>query len=224
MDNLYLENELVHLTLKLYNNPVIPRIVVQFFIDSLITFIFNVVLPILVEKIKLIGIEQELSDRIDEIISSFKNVFDQFKTEHRRFKMYEMKRILREPVHYPIQENANGIRETYFIPLSWTLKLIFEIPGVLKLVEDYMKSLKQEKDTFSNFIQGEKWNLIKSKFEGKFVLPLFIFNDDFEAGNPLGSHAGKNTLGCVYSSIPCFPRFITSTEIFFFQHYSIQMI
>lgn len=58
---------------------------------------------------------------------------------------------------------------------------------------------------------------MKGKFRGNFVVPLFVFDDDFESGNPLGSHAGKNKLGGIYFSIPCFPAFITSTlkNIFF---------
>lgn len=36
-------------------------------------------------------------------------------------------------------------------------------------------------------------------------MPLFLYYDDFEAGNSLGAHAGVDKLGGIYTSIPCFP-------------------
>lgn len=42
------------------------------------------------------------------------------------------------------------------------------------------------------------------------VLPLYIFFDDLEVGNPLGSHAGTNKFGIVYASIACLPPHIAS--------------
>jgi len=40
-------------------------------------------------------------------------------------------------------------------------------------------------------------------FNGKTVLPLFMYFDDFESGNVLGSHSGIHKVGAVYVSIPC---------------------
>lgn len=37
------------------------------------------------------------------------------------------------------------------------------------------------------------------------ILPLIIYFDDFEIGNPLGSHAGIHKLGAIYVSVPCLP-------------------
>lgn len=43
------------------------------------------------------------------------------------------------------------------------------------------------------------------------VLPIFLFFDDYEVGNPLGSHSGDHILGAVYISIPCLPPHLQST-------------
>ena len=43
------------------------------------------------------------------------------------------------------------------------------------------------------------------KFQLKNVLPLLLYSDDYETGNPLGSHAGENKLAGTYISMPCFP-------------------
>lgn len=37
------------------------------------------------------------------------------------------------------------------------------------------------------------------------MFPLLIYFDDFEVGNPLGSHSGINKLGAVYASVPLIP-------------------
>ena len=37
------------------------------------------------------------------------------------------------------------------------------------------------------------------------VLPMFMYFDDFETGDPLGSHSGTHKLGAVYINIAAFP-------------------
>lgn len=63
------------------------------------------------------------------------------------------------------------------------------------------------------------WQLEKKikNYAGKLVIPLFLFNDDFEAGNSLGAHSGANKFGAIYFSIPSFPPEYTAAlkNIFF---------
>ena len=42
------------------------------------------------------------------------------------------------------------------------------------------------------------------------MIPLFVYEDDLETGDPLDSNASKHKLGAVYTSIPCFPPQIAS--------------
>ncbi|XP_050058270.1 uncharacterized protein LOC126550517 [Aphis gossypii] len=62
-----------------------------------------------------------------------------------------------------------------------------------------------------NFIQGSVWKEKQKKHDSQCVLPIFLFFDDYEIGNPLGSHSGVHKLGAVYISIPCLPPHIQST-------------
>ncbi|XP_018364517.1 PREDICTED: uncharacterized protein LOC108762153, partial [Trachymyrmex cornetzi] len=57
----------------------------------------------------------------------------------------------------------------------------------------------------TNFIQGKLWKNINAQLEGKTVLPLFLYFDDYETNNPLGSHKGISKCGAVYLSIACLP-------------------
>ena len=45
-------------------------------------------------------------------------------------------------------------------------------------------------------------------FGNKYVCPLFVYSDEFEPENALGSHARKNKIGGLYTILPCFPPHI----------------
>lgn len=97
------------------------------------------------------------------------------------------------------------------IPLKWSLKILLEIPGMFELLKKYMSVLENEPDIISNFIQGKLWKKMSENFEAeKLVIPLFVYYDEFETGNALGSHAGMQKIGGVYTQVPCFPPHITS--------------
>lgn len=80
-----------------------------------------------------------------------------------------------------------------YIRLKWTLKLLLELPGMFQLLKSYMTDLETESEITSNFVQGTLWKKMYEKFEkGKFFLPLFLYYDEFETGNVLGSHMQEN--------------------------------
>ncbi|CAI6359118.1 unnamed protein product [Macrosiphum euphorbiae] len=57
-----------------------------------------------------------------------------------------------------------------------------------------------------NFFQSSLWkNKIEEHDKNQIVLPIFLFFDDYEVGNPLGSHSGIHKLGAVYLTVPCIP-------------------
>lgn len=73
-----------------------------------------------------------------------------------------------------------------------------------------MSSLEKEQNIICNFVQGELWKTESKAFEKKLVIPLFLYYDDFDAGNGFGSHAGKNKLGGIYTSITSLPSYISA--------------
>lgn len=97
-----------------------------------------------------------------------------------------------------------------FIPLSKVLKQFFSLENILGETLENMTNLMSNKSVLGNFIQGTFWQSRIKKFEGKTVLPLFLFFDDFESGNVLGSHSGIHKLGAVYVSLPCIPLYRSS--------------
>ncbi|KYQ46570.1 hypothetical protein ALC60_14429 [Trachymyrmex zeteki] len=72
--------------------------------------------------------------------------------------------------------------------------------------------------TIEKRINGQLWKSQVSYFGNKTVFPMFIYFDDYETGNALGSHSGKNKLGAVYFSLPSIPQELKSslTNIYLF--------
>lgn len=204
-----LEFELVKLTLSLYNNPPIPRKVVQFVIDTLISFVFNIVMPILIQNIKFIHKDHKVIEDIEKIVNACREIVQKFKNEHQRFNIYKEKGLMIDPQEFEI--DAEGKASGMFVPLKWSLTKFLQIPGSFHLLKEHMSRLRNTTDIISNFVQGCFWrNKLENLDPNKFIVPLFMFFDDIEVGNPLGSHAGANKLGVVYFSIPGFPTHICS--------------
>ena len=98
-----------------------------------------------------------------------------------------------------------NIRHVRFVRLRKVLKQFFELPNVLCGTSDYLKHLQSNFKIVSNLVQGSFWKEKVSRFEGKTVLPLFLYFDEYENNNPLGSHKGMGKCGAVYVTIPCLP-------------------
>lgn len=74
-----------------------------------------------------------------------------------------------------------------------------------------MHSLQTESNIF-NVIQTDYWKKRKGFFDNakSILIPLFFYFDEYEVGNPLGSHKSIHKLGAVYVKIACLPPAIAS--------------
>jgi len=91
-----------------------------------------------------------------------------------------------------------------YVPLDSMLQKFFELPGALKETLNYMDFLEKDSKGLHNFVQGFLWAKKRQKYSKEdIVFPLFVYFDDLEVNNPLGSHSGK--LGAVYVTVPCLP-------------------
>lgn len=72
----------------------------------------------------------------------------------------------------------------------------------------------QENNIIENFIQGDLWRKkVEHYFHDKIVFSLFIYYDNFEVNNALGTHIGIQKLGAMYYSVvhvACFPSQVNS--------------
>ena len=153
----------------------------------------------------------DVKNLFDEALASL----DENISEHRLFKKFADSNCYIEPQEYiiaqDIQVKKNMLAPApivgHHVPLSHIFKHILEIPGVFTFALDYLSS-NSSNDSYKNFCDfkdGNLWHSIKSNFVDKIVFPFFIYYDDFECLNPLGSHSGLHKLGAVYATLKCFP-------------------
>lgn len=151
---------------------------------------------------------------IQSYFEEFENMFNGFKTEYQRFNYLEKFGYYIPPLQYVLgqrlekKSNSNVTPTNYtaeFICLTNVLTKFFLLPNVFDKTLEYIEHLQGQKQIY-NIIQTDFWkNKISNYHKNDIVLPLFIYYDDFESGNPLGSHAGIHKIGAVYFSIACLP-------------------
>lgn len=94
------------------------------------------------------------------------------------------------------------------------LKKFFNLPNCARDILKYVDDLNKSCDgTVSNIIQSKlwKWHLSSCDQTASVrYLPIFVYFDDFEPLNALGSHAGAYKIGAVYMGLPFLPDDIAS--------------
>lgn len=144
----------------------------------------------------------------NSICSLFRALSDPFvkiKTKHLRLKMLDDIGVLVRPVKniigYKMDDKLYHGRmvmvskevQTYSIPLRVVLKKIFEHSNFFRVSVSNLKNLlvSTNNSIISNFVQSKIWKVKILKNPNKLLLPLFLYYDDFEVNDPLGSHAGR---------------------------------
>lgn len=152
-------------------------------------------------------------NEMQKFIEVFENLFKSFHSEYFRFKFLENSSSFIKPISYTedqhLQINVNTpiskvINAQYF-PIGKVFQKCFSLPNVLDETIMFIENLVSQKD-IENLIQTQFWkNKISGYYKDNIVLPLFVYYDDYESGNSLGSHSGIHKLGAVYCSIACLP-------------------
>ena len=203
---------------KLYNRSSISRNHIQSIIEDSTLFLTSFI-PLLKEKIiSQLNTPNSNNQTIQDITSMFdaiENPFRHLRNEYQRMEYLTSNGNYVIPVKYCIGKRR--VRKTsgrsivehvkdvcgYFIPLRQTLQKFFELPDAFTATMHYINSLK-DSDIITNFIQSKLWREKKKSFANDaIVFPLFVYYDNWEVNNPLGSQC--TSLGGVYYHIPCLP-------------------
>lgn len=99
------------------------------------------------------------------------------------------------------QKNAKGI----VMPIQFQMKKFFEQNDLLVNTLKFIKSL-EESSKIENFVQGKLWKKKKEFYPNRHLIPYFLYLDDIEINNPLGSHAKVHSVCNVYYSFACLPE------------------
>ncbi|KAB0793118.1 hypothetical protein PPYR_12738 [Photinus pyralis] len=212
---------------KLYSFESLPRSMVQIVIDEFLNFMsggfVDVIQRRVNSKMSSLDIDENFVTTTDSMFDALKNPFQFLSSEYLRFKDLASTNDLIRPVSYDVgyRISANNSKlhtslgqvplSIQFVPVRLVLKQLFELPRFHEQVCDYVNSLKHC-TTVTSFIQSDLWKSKLTKYNVEdTVLPLFIYFDDYEACNPLGSHAGVYKIGAIYASFPFLPPQFRST-------------
>jgi len=201
---------------KLYSIDTLSRSHVQLVVDSVREQLSGGFLEILEKKVIDALSTVENPGAISEIQHMFKiqrGMYDGLESEFKRLQVFENCGAFIAPESYVIGPSLDmGSLEPkdltgQFMSLKKVLKAFLELPDVFSTIRSYMEKLELSDGTsIENFVQGKLWKEhIKPLFNGKFVLPLAAYCDEFEPCDPLGSHSGVYKLSGVYYEILCVP-------------------
>lgn len=179
---------------------------IQLHITQVLGDIFKHVMPIYNE------FSQSEIDNIHKLIS---NPFGNIRTEYQILKYFTNINCYIAPEQYIINETVadNTVNTSVMLapksctgaklPLRSVFKKIFELPNFYKLVSN---TLNLNEVDFPNFAHSLIWQKKIASKEGKLCCPFFMYFDDFECNNPLGSHVGVHSISAVYYQFPTMPH------------------
>ncbi|CAG9782312.1 unnamed protein product [Diatraea saccharalis] len=164
-------------------------------------------------KLKELNIEGPFDSTVtDDVMSCFSHI----DSEYKRLKYFkDCNKYVKPTLAFigSTQEKSKKnvdtvmtLKENFvcMISLKQNLKLFLEIPEVYDKIRAYQIKLFEEKDILRNVVQGKLWRHRHTNNSDPYI-PLVLFFDDLETGNPLGSRAGYNKIGAVYVSIASIP-------------------
>ncbi|KAL6434729.1 hypothetical protein ACFW04_006217 [Cataglyphis niger] len=196
---------------KLYNRSSIPRNHIQSIIEDSTLFLTSVKYT---SQLNILSCDDKIIQSITSMFETIENPFHHLKNEYQRLEYlkscghyivpveYYIGYIVSKNIGTDIVENIKDVCG-YFIPLRLTLQKFFELPDAFTATMSYINSLK-DSDSISNFIQSKLWCEKRKNFGvDVYVFPLFVYYDDWEVNNTLGSHC--ISLGGVYCYLLCLP-------------------
>ncbi|XP_067621220.1 uncharacterized protein [Eurosta solidaginis] len=101
------------------------------------------------------------------------------------------------------------------MPIHFQIRKFFELPSVLDTVLRNMEILSKEYN-ITHFINSTSFKEKTQFYNGKIIVPFFIYLDSFEINNPLGIHANVDSICGVYYSFPVLPQYLLSNLSYIF--------
>ena len=105
--------------------------------------------------------------------------------------------------HDGIVTYDEAITKGVLLPLRFQFQKFFEHGDNFKNMYEKTIALNQNNSNIiSNFIQCDLWKNKISQNNQKLVFPFFLYIDDLEINNPLGSHANYQSISAIYYNFP----------------------
>ncbi|XP_047986878.1 uncharacterized protein LOC125226819 isoform X1 [Leguminivora glycinivorella] len=212
---------------SLYANPLIPKTAVQDVVDGMNMYLCDTLSSNLENIFREVTTSPEQDKKImslkQKVLSAVQSPIKSLDTEYKRLEYLKGEGTYIPPKEIVIGQTMCSVKKrgvvTYapmeckeqLIPLRLVLQKYFSLDNVMAETLDYVNNLLLDNSLIRNIIQGSSWAKVKAKYKDRLVFPLFLFFDDYESGNVLGSHSGIHKLGAVYVSVGCIPPYRAST-------------
>ncbi|XP_071786527.1 uncharacterized protein [Asterias amurensis] len=173
-----------------------------------------------VNQIKGDGLLRETdSARFDALLMEFDSLrqpFEGLRTPSQQDSFFKSKGVLISPQEISIgrsfvsqsDTSTGGVkqrlkRDTFqYVPMAKTIAKHLEQPGVMTSILEQQPS--QDECLLKTYRDGSYFRGHCAK-AGEVVIPVLLYSDDYETGNPLGSKKGVHKLTAFYISLVCLP-------------------
>lgn len=212
---------LIGIILHFFSEPGLPRKVtismIAMFKDFYRRIIFTDLKSEVLEALKSL----DPARNIAECFQRYENIFDYVDTEKKIFALLRLQGhfehelislgfCFKDKIVQNVPEWVPHEIFMAYVPLRKSLEYFLKLPGMFQKIMDYVRFLKNDTSGFIfNIMQGTLWTT-KYSCVDKILLPLFFYIDEFQAGNPLGSHTEQTKLLAMYSMLACLPPEIAS--------------
>lgn len=179
-------------------------------VDSIIAPVVSMLKAVINDEIK----EPISRGKFHRVTSVIENTFQYCNSEYRLIDWLKKNDFLCNiyqftinkeicPVQY-IGESVYDEKNTTgaLLPLKFQFKKYFEQGDNFKKQYTKLNLYKNNESTsMENFVQGNLWK--KKGFQpNKICIPFFLYTDEFEINNPLGSHSNFHSVSAFYYSFP----------------------
>lgn len=155
----------------------------------------SILLNQMIRRMKSLGESDNNLAAYETMIAKMQNAFSEVDTEQKFLNYMRKAETYISPIEIMINAEKKCKDTTKvpdspkqisieFIPLRRTLKRFLELPDVFEETMANLTELENEKKIITNVVQGEFWKVRKQTHQGRIVLPILIYNDDFETNNP----------------------------------------
>ncbi|XP_055842787.1 uncharacterized protein LOC129909740 [Episyrphus balteatus] len=154
--------------------------------------------------------------QISSLIAAVEKPFELCSTDHNLMQWLTLNDYLCAATEFTINDELqnvyrNGINchEDYtttgvLLPLEFQFRKTFEKNDLLIKTITEIKKISSDESNISHFIKGKAWQKKLELFSSsETVIPYFLYMDDAEINNPLGSHA--DPISFIYYSFPVIP-------------------
>lgn len=119
-------------------------------------------------------------------IIDFSNYSSEYKFEKKLLDMNLLQKPTKFTIANEVVERIPGELENIkhlgvLMDIQFQITKFLEIDGVLECILNYQSYLNTASfGVYKNFINGRSWKKIAAKYKDKTLIPLFIYNDDFQ--------------------------------------------